>query len=58
MQKKGPKVNGVYNEDFSNRTLLIEVGGENNTIEEVYNSLDVLSEVLISFIKEEIKNGR
>lgn len=58
LQKKGPKVNGVYNEDFSNRTLLIEVGGENNTIEEVYNSLDVLSEVLISFIKEEIKNGR
>lgn len=57
LQKSGPKVNGVYNEDFSNRTILIEVGGENNTIEEVYNTLDVLSEVIVNFIKEE-NNGR
>ena len=53
LQKQGPKVNGVYNEDFSNRTILIEVGGENNTIDEVYNTIDVLSEVIIDYIKEE-----
>ena len=53
LQKSGPKVNGVYNEDFSNRTILIEVGGENNLIEEVYNTLDILSDVIVSFIKEE-----
>ena len=57
LQKSGPKVNGVYNEDFSNRTLLIEVGGENNLLEEVYNTLDILSDVIVSFIKEET-NGR
>ena len=57
LQKKGPKVNGVYNEDFSNRTMLIELGGENNTIDEVYNTIDVLSEVLTNYIKEEISNG-
>ena len=53
LQKQGPKVNGVYNEDFSNRTILIEVGGENNTIDEVYNTVDVLSEVISEYIKEE-----
>lgn len=57
LQKQGKKVNGVYNQDFSPRTILIEVGGENNTIEEVYNTLDILSEVLIEYIKEEINYG-
>lgn len=58
LQKQGKKVNGVYNEDFSSRLILIEVGGENNTIDEVYNTLNILSEVLIDYIKEEIINGR
>lgn len=58
LQKQGKKVNGVYNQDFSSRTILIEVGGENNNIEEVYNTLDILSEVLIEYIKEEINYGK
>lgn len=58
LQKQGKKVNGVYNEDFSPRLILIEVGGENNTMEEVYNTLNVLSEVLIDYIKEENNYGR
>ena len=57
LQKQGKKVNGIYNQDFSPRTTLIEVGGENNTMEEVYNTLKVLSEVLIEYIKEEINYG-
>lgn len=57
LQKQGKKVNGIYNQDYSNRTILIEVGGENNTMNEVYNSLDILSEVLIDYIKEEINYG-
>ena len=57
LQKKGKNVNGVYNQDFSNRTILIEVGGENNYLEEVYNSLDILSEVIFEFIREELNNG-
>lgn len=57
LQKEGKKVNGVYNEDFSPRLILIEIGGENNTIDEVYNTLNILSEVLIDYIKEEISNG-
>lgn len=58
LQKQGKKVNGVYNQDFSPRAILIELGGENNTIEEVYNTLNVLSEVLIDYIKEEINYGK
>ena len=57
LQKQGKKVNGVYNQDLSPRVILIEIGGENNTMDEVYNTLNVLSEVLIDYIKEEIKNG-
>lgn len=58
LQKQGKKVNGIYNEDFSPRVILIEVGGENNTIDEVYNTLNVLSDILINYIKEEINYGK
>ena len=57
LQKKGKKVNGVYNQDFSPRAILIEIGGENNNMDEVYNTLNVLSKVLIDYIKEEINYG-
>lgn len=53
LQKQGKGVNGIYNEDFSNRTILIEVGGENNKIEEVYNTLDILSDVIYDYIVKE-----
>ena len=52
--KKGKGVNGIYNEDFSPNLLLIEVGGENNTIDEVYNTIDILSTVLSDYIKERL----
>ena len=52
--KEGKGVNGVYNQDFSSRTLLIEIGGENNTIDEVYKTMDILSEVLTDYMKEDI----
>ena len=53
LQKQGKSVNGVYNQDINKNVLLIEVGGVDNTIEEVKNSVDVLSEVLIKYIKED-----
>ena len=52
-KKEGEGVNGVYNQDFSNRTILIEVGGPENTIDEVYETLLVLSEVLTEVIKSD-----
>lgn len=52
LKKEGAGVNGVYNQDFSPNTMLLEVGGVDNTIDEVNNTLEVVSDVLIQYIKE------
>jgi len=52
-KKGGPGVNGVYNQDFSSRCILIEVGGVNNTIDEVSNTIDAISDMLNTYIKED-----
>ena len=49
-RKQGKGVNGVYNQDFSEYCFLIEVGGEENTYQEVENTIDVLAEMIYSFI--------
>lgn len=49
--KEGPNVNGVYNQDFNKNVLLIEIGSENSYINEVYNTIDILSLVLSKYIK-------
>ena len=49
----GTGYQGVYNQDFSSRVLLIQVGGVYNTIDEVNRSMKVLSQVIATYIKEE-----
>lgn len=49
-RKQGKGVNGVYNQDFSPNCFLIEVGGEENTYEEVENTIDVIAEMLSVYI--------
>ncbi len=44
--KSGTNVNGVYNQDLHQNAILIEVGGQYNSIEEVNCSLVYLAEVL------------
>ena len=51
-RKKGKGVNGVYNQDFSDNCFLIEVGGEENTFEEVENTLDVITQMIKYYIGE------
>ncbi|WP_459501149.1 stage II sporulation protein P [Bacillus sp. C1] len=41
--------NGVYNQDLSKNAMLIEVGGVDNTLEELYNTIDVLSEAFSKY---------
>ena len=53
LEKKGKGVNGVYNQDFSPRTILIEVGGQYNSIEEVNNTLKVMAKVLYTYLNED-----
>ena len=51
-KKTGKGVNGIYNQDISPNSMLIEVGGVDNTIEEVNNTMDVLAEIISNYIKE------
>ena len=51
-EKKGANVNGVYNQDFSRNVFLIEVGGVDNTIEEVNNTLKVIANMLYDYISK------
>ncbi len=53
-KKEGPGVNGVYNQDFSPKTILIEVGGEENTIDEVNHTMDAIADILGNVIREEM----
>ena len=41
--KGGSGVNGIYNQDLNNNIVLIECGGNENTIDEVINTIDVLA---------------
>lgn len=52
VEKGGRGVNGVYNQDLSNKIVLIECGGVENTIDEVINTVDVLSKVIKEYLGE------
>ena len=52
-KKSGPGVNGIYNQDISGNAMLIEVGGYENTIEEVFNTIDAISTILTKYINGE-----
>ena len=49
-KKSGPGVNGIYNQDFSPYTILIEIGGYENTTTEVLNSSIAFSECFMEVI--------
>ena len=51
-EKKGPGVNGVYNQDFSKYTILIEIGGYENTTNEVLNTCIAFSKCFMEVINE------
>lgn len=52
-EKKGLGVNGIYNQDLSPKSVLIELGGQYNEIEELNNTLKVLSKVILKYIEGE-----
>lgn len=43
--KEGPNANGVYNQDLSENALLLEIGGYDNHLEEIYRSVDAFAEI-------------
>lgn len=50
LKKEGKNVDGIYNQDISPNTMLIEVGGVDNTIEEVLNTINAISDILNIYI--------
>lgn len=51
-KKGGAGVNGVYNQDFSPYTILVEFGGMENTVDEVFNSVCAFEKAFVQVIKE------
>lgn len=50
--KEGEGVNGIYNQDLSKYSILIELGGQYNEIEELNNTLEILSKVILKYKEE------
>lgn len=53
MKKQGYGVNGVYNQDLKENVILIEIGGHENNIDEVNNTLDLVSLAIKEYLNEE-----
>ena len=49
-KKEGINVNGIYNQDISPNVMLIEVGGVDNNITEVMNTINAISDILAKYI--------
>ncbi len=58
MKKSGPKVNGVYNQDFNSKVMLIEVGGQYNNIKEVDNTLKAFAGILKDYIEGDLNEQK
>jgi stage II sporulation protein P len=46
--------NGVYNQDLSPNSVIIEIGGVDNTIDELYRTADVLGYVISEYYWEKV----
>ncbi len=53
LKKAGANVNGIYNQDISPNSLLIELGGVENTIDEVYNTIEAIADIINIYLKGE-----
>jgi len=51
--KEGKNVNGIYNQDLHPNSLLIEIGGKDNSLIEVTNTMEILAKSLKEYIEEQ-----
>lgn len=54
IKKGGPGVNGIYNQDLSPNLLIIELGGQYNKIEDINNTIEILSESILQLLEGDI----
>ncbi len=52
-KKQGSGVNGIYNQDINENVILIELGAVENNIDEVFNTVEALANILNYYIKGE-----
>ncbi len=52
LEKEGKNVNGIYNQDLGSNIMLIEIGGNYNNIEEVLNTVDLITPIIGDYINE------
>lgn len=58
LKKSSSQGNGIYNQDISPNSLIIEIGGVDNTVEELHRSTEALAEVLSDYYWEENSESR
>lgn len=51
LKKEGLNVNGIYNQDLNENMILLECGGYQNKIEEVNNTMILLSDVIKEYLE-------
>lgn len=52
LEKDGSGVNGIYNQDLSGKCMLLELGGNENNISEVLNTIEIMSNIIKEYIDE------
>lgn len=50
--KTGKNVNGIYNQNLSNKIILLELGCNNSTFEEVQNTINLISPLIGEYLYE------
>lgn len=50
--KGGKGSNGIYNQDLNSNIILIEMGGNENTIDEVLNTVELIAPIIGEYINE------
>ena len=50
--KGGEDSNGIYNQDLNPNIILIEIGGQENTIDEVLNTIDLIAPIIKEYVNE------
>ncbi|TKC18850.1 stage II sporulation protein P [Robertmurraya kyonggiensis] len=52
IEKSAAENQNTYNQDLRNESLLMEIGGVDNTLEEEYRAIDILADVIGKIIKK------
>lgn len=58
LKKSSSQGNGIYNQDLAPNSLIIEIGGVDNTVEELHRSTEALAEVLSDYYWEKNSESR